>query len=133
MEEAPLRVMVVDDNAMVRQALCNILRQEPGIDVVAEASNGSDGVRLARELRPDLVLMDITLPTVNGFDATRLIKNDLPDTPILIVSQFDSPAFMRESLAAGASGFIAKHDASLHLIPAIRKLRPFSRAANRSA
>jgi len=118
-----LRAIVVDDNELVRHAICNILKEQPDIEVVCEAANGSDAVRLANQHQPDLVLMDITMPTVNGFTATRIIKQHLPQTQILVISQFNSPAFVRESLAAGASGFLSKENVARDLIAEIRRIQ----------
>jgi DNA-binding NarL/FixJ family response regulator len=118
-----LRVLIVDDNDMVRAALCELLQGQPDIEVTCEASNGSDAVRLAREHKPDLVLVDIAMPVMNGFDAIRFIKHAAPKTELLIVSQFDSPAFLRQAAAMGAIGYVKKHEAAKTLISEIRKIQ----------
>jgi DNA-binding NarL/FixJ family response regulator len=92
------------------------------IEVICEASDGADAVRKAREHRPDIVLLDITMPVMNGFEAARRIKHELPSTLILMVSQFDSAPFQREAITAGASGYVVKSNAASELIPALRKL-----------
>lgn len=122
MKSVTLRVLVVDDNEIVRRIICEILKSQADIDIVCEASNGRDAVRLANELKPDLVLLDITMPGMNGLEAARLIKHELPDTHILIVSQFASPAFIQEAFASGASGYVIKDKASIELIPAVRRI-----------
>jgi two-component system response regulator DesR len=107
---------------VVRRAICGLLKSQADIDIVCEAADGRDAVCFAREYRPDLVLLDITMPMMNGFEAARRIRHELPDTQVLIVSQFDSPAFIREALTSGASGYVIKDKASTELIPAVRKI-----------
>jgi DNA-binding NarL/FixJ family response regulator len=118
-----LRVLVVDDSGVVRRGICQILQSQADIEVICEAADGADAVRKAREHRPDVVLMDITMPVMNGFEAARRIKHELPSTLILMVSQFDSDPFAREAVAAGASGYVVKSNATSELIPALRKLQ----------
>ncbi len=89
--------------------------------VVCEASDGADAVRKVVEHRPDVVLLDITMPVMNGLEAARRIKHEFPLTLILVVSQYDSAPFAREAIAAGANGYIAKSNASAELIPMLRR------------
>jgi DNA-binding NarL/FixJ family response regulator len=117
-----LRVLVVDDSEVVRRGICQILQSQADIEVICEAADGADAVRKAREHRPDIVLLDITMPVMNGFEAARRIKHELPSTLILMVSQFDSAPFQREAITAGASGYVVKSNAASELIPALRKL-----------
>jgi len=121
MQALILRLLVVDDSDIVRRLICQILQTQPDIEVVCEASDGEDAIRKVRVHRPDVVLMDITMPVMNGFDATRRIRHEFPLTLVLIVSQYDSAPFMREAIAAGASGYVVKDNASAELIPALRK------------
>jgi len=121
MQALILRMLVVDDSDIVRRLICQILQTQPDIEVVCEASDGEDAIRKVRVHRPDVVLMDITMPVMNGFDATRRIKHEFPLTLVLVVSQYDSAPFMREAIAAGASGYVVKDNASTELIPALRK------------
>jgi len=123
MQALTLRVLVVDDSEIVRRGICQILQSQPDIRVVCEASDGADAVRRAGEHRPDIVLLDITMPVMNGFEAARRIKDELPSILILMVSQFDSAPFAREAVAAGASGYVVKSNASSELIPALRKIQ----------
>jgi DNA-binding NarL/FixJ family response regulator len=117
-----LRVLVVDDSDIVRRSICQILQSQLDIEIICEASDGADAVRKAREHRPDIVLLDITMPVMNGFEAARRIKHESPSTLILMVSQFDSAPFQREAIAAGASGYVVKSNAASELIPELRKL-----------
>jgi two-component system nitrate/nitrite response regulator NarL len=120
---SPLRVLVVDDSEVVRKAIVKLLQSHVDIEVVSEASNGRDAIHLAKELRPDLVLMDISMPVVSGFEATRLIKHDLPETKIIFLTQHRSRSFMKEASAAGADGFVTKDAASRELIPEVRRIQ----------
>ena len=113
----------MDDSEIVRRGICQLLQSQADIEIICEASDGADAVRKAKEHRPELVLLDITMPVMNGFAAARLINHELPLTQILMVSQFDSPAFVREALAAGASEYVVKSDASRDLIPAVRRIQ----------
>jgi DNA-binding NarL/FixJ family response regulator len=116
-----LRVLVVDDVEIVRRGICQILQTQADVEVISEAVDGADAVRKVREHRPDVVVLDITMPVMNGFDAARHIKHEFPSTLILVVSQGDSAPFAREAIAAGASAYVAKSNASTELIPMLRK------------
>ena len=116
-----LRVIVVDDSEMMRRLICRILLSQADIEIICEASDGAEAVRMVREHRPDVVLLDITMPVMNGFEAARQIKHEFPSTLILMVSQFDTGPFVREATAAGASGYVVKSNASTELIPALRR------------
>jgi DNA-binding NarL/FixJ family response regulator len=117
-----IRVLIVDDQSLVRAGFRMILDAEPGIEVVAEASNGLEGVLAARETKPDVVLMDIRMPEVDGLEATRrLLDADGTGGPkVLILTTFDLDEYVYEALRAGASGFMLKDTPPERLVEAIR-------------
>lgn len=123
MNARPLRVLVADDNEGVRRAISQILLAENDIEIVGEAVDGDDAVQKARQHRPDVVLLDITMPTMSGLEAAQILKHEFPLMHIVIVSQHDSRGFKWAALAAGVSGYVVKSDAARDLIPALRKLR----------
>ena len=115
-----IRVLLVDDHEMFRQGLCRLLDSEDGIDVVGEADNGREAVECARELAPDVVVMDLTMPEMNGIDATVNLLRERPSAKVSILSMHAHARFVRESLGAGASGYLLKENAVSELIRAIR-------------
>jgi len=119
---AAIRVAVVDDQALVRSGFLALLRSEDGIDVVGEAANGLDAVKVARAERPDVMLMDIRMPEMDGLEATRLITADpaLRTVRILVLTTFDLDAYVHEALRAGASGFLLKDTLPGELLAAVR-------------
>jgi PAS domain S-box-containing protein len=116
------KVLVVDDHELVRRGICSILATDPKLTVCAEAVDGRDAVQKARTERPDLVVMDISMPNMNGLDATREIKNILPATEVVIVSQHDSAEMVRQAFKAGARGYVMKSSISSDLLSAIANL-----------
>jgi DNA-binding NarL/FixJ family response regulator len=123
MERRPLRVLVVDDNESVRRSICQILHSQADIEVTCQASDGADALNQARQHHPDLVLLDITMPTMNGLDAARILKREFPSLHVLIVSQHDSRGFQWAALAAGASGYVVKSNAAQDLLPEVRRIQ----------
>jgi DNA-binding NarL/FixJ family response regulator len=115
-----IRVMLVDDEAIVRTGLRLVLESEPDIKVVGEASDGADAVRAATELCPDVVLIDIRMPRMDGLTATRQILADTPETRVIVVTTFNEDACVHEALRLGASGFLLKVAPPERLIEAVR-------------
>jgi DNA-binding NarL/FixJ family response regulator len=115
-----IRVLVVDDQAMVRAGFRLLLADEPDIDVVAEAGNGLEAVAEAARCHPDVILMDIRMPELDGLEATRRILAAEPSSRILILTTFDLDEYVYRALEAGASGFVLKDDPPEQLIAAVR-------------
>jgi two-component system response regulator NreC len=111
---------MVDDHEIVRAGLRMLLQTQPDIEIVAEADNGHDAVARARELQPDVVLMDISLPDLDGFEATQQIKHALPKTAVLALTMHESDEYFFKMLQAGASGYVPKKAAPTDLVTAIR-------------
>lgn len=114
------RIVLADDHAVVRKGFRLILNQEPDLEVIAEAGNGREAVRLALELRPDVLIMDISMPDMAGVEATRQIRESCPDCHILILSMHKDPVYVRESLRAGARGYLLKESIDEDLLRAVR-------------
>ena len=120
MEPEPIRVLVVDDHDVFRHGLAQLLAAE-GLAVVAEASGGEAGVRLASELRPDVVLMDLSMPGMSGVEATRAIAAAAPDAPrVVVLTLSDDDATMLEALLAGAAGYLLKEATLEEIVRAVR-------------
>jgi DNA-binding NarL/FixJ family response regulator len=118
-----LRILVVDDHAVVRRGVRALLESQPGWEVAAEATTGREAVELAKHLQPDIVVMDLSLPELNGLDATRLILKESPRTEVLVLTMHHSEELARNVLQAGARGYILKSDADESLIAAVDSLR----------
>jgi len=118
----PIRVVVADDQALVRSGFLALLRSEDDIEVVGEAANGFEAVKVAKAERPDVMLMDIRMPELDGLEATRLITADpaLAAVRVLVLTTFDLDAYVHEALCAGASGFILKDTLPTDLLAAVR-------------
>lgn len=103
-----IKIMIVDDQPLVREGLSTLLGLRPEIEVVGTATDGNDALHKAVELLPDIVLMDIRMPGVNGVEGTRLLKDSLPDTKVLILTTFNDSEYIFEALEEGASGYLLK-------------------------
>ena len=119
----PLRILVADDHHVVRTGLRALLESKKGWEVCAEASNGREAVEKAGKLKPDVAVLDIGMPLLNGVEATRQIRKLSPKTEILILTMHDSELLVQEVLGAGAHGYILKDDADRNLIAAVDALR----------
>ena len=117
-----IRVLVVDDQSMVRAGFRLLLADEPDIEVVAEASNGRDAVAQAARFRPDVILMDIRMPEMDGLEATRRILATDTDARVLVLTTFDLDDYVFEALRAGASGFVLKDEPPEQLLGAVRTI-----------
>ncbi|SMC69888.1 response regulator transcription factor [Lentzea albidocapillata] len=115
-----IRVVVVDDQEMVREGFSALLDAQDDIEVVGAAGDGVQGVALARTVRPDVVLMDIRMPEMDGLTATRLLLNGSDDLKVLVLTTFDLDDYVYEALQAGASGFLLKHAPARELLNAVR-------------
>jgi DNA-binding NarL/FixJ family response regulator len=117
-----LTVLLVDDHALVRKGFRRMLEDDAAISVVGEASEGEEAVRLALELKPKVVVMDCALPGVNGIDATRRIRAKMPGATVLMLSMHSEDTLVRQSLEAGARGYILKNALELDLVSAIKRV-----------
>ena len=115
-----IRVLVADDHAIVRTGIRHVLETEPGFSVVAEASNGTEALALALELRPDVAVLDISMPGGSGLQAAADLRRRLPDTRVLVLSMHDNTEYVLESLRAGVHGYLLKDSAASELGSAIR-------------
>ncbi len=116
---SPIRVMVVEDFHLFRRFVCSKLKQRPELQVVCEVSDGHDAVRMAVELRPDLILLDIGLPTLNGLQAAKRIRDLAPESKIIFSTQETSLEIVQEAMRLGAWGYVFKSHAEGHLLLAI--------------
>jgi len=116
----PLRILLADDHVTVRHGLKLLIDNEPDLKVVGEASDGNEAVQRARELKPDVIVMDISMPGMNGLAATRALKKLQPGTAIVTLTRHGDDAYLQELLRAGASGYVLKRSAPTELLHAIR-------------
>lgn len=117
-DDGRISLIIADDHAMVRAGFVALLSEQPGFEIIGQAENGADCVRLAAELRPDVVLMDVSMPIMNGIEATRQVVRD-SSSRVLILTTYDSDDYVYEALRAGASGFLLKDSPPAELINAI--------------
>ena len=117
------RVLIADDHAMLREGMRNLLSQEKDFELVGEAANGEEAVQLAKELKPDIVIMDIVMPRLNGVEATRQIKQVSPSTALLILTAYSDIRYIIGLLEAGACGYLLKNSPGKEVVKAIRAVR----------
>ena len=116
------RTLIVDDNAGFRHSMKDFLEWEPDIEVIGEAADGQEAILKARELKPDLVLMDLRMPGISGIDATRQLKHEMPELKIIILTIFDLQQYKEAAMASGASAYVSKKSLSEELLPTIRSM-----------
>ena len=114
------RTLIVDDDVRFRGYVKDLLASEPDIEVVGEASDGREAILKARALKPDLVLMDIRMPGMNGVNATRQLKDEMPEVNVIVVTAFDLQEYREAAIVSGASGYVVKKALVRELVPAIR-------------
>jgi len=117
-----MRVLVVDDHEVVRRGVISILRSRPGCVVCGEAADGREAIEKARELQPEVIIMDVSMPNLNGLEATRAIRGVVPACEVIILSQHDSPEMARQAFKAGALGYVVKSSVSQHLMAALDRV-----------
>ncbi len=118
-----IRVLLADDHTILRAGLKMMLNAQPDIEVVGEAQDGRQAIQEAQRLQPDIVLMDITMPDINGIEATRQIKRLLPDIRVLMLTMHEHDEYVFQALQAGASGYMLKEAADTELITALRVIK----------
>ena len=117
-----MRLLIVDDHEVVRRGVRSLLLEQSEFEVCGEAVDGQDALDKARELKPDLIVMDVSMPRLNGLEATRQLSSTLPDCPVLILSQHDNPEMARQALKAGARGYVVKGSIAKDLLSAVSKV-----------
>jgi two-component system response regulator DesR len=120
--DGPIRLLLADDQALVRGALSALLGLERDLEVVAEVSSGDQVVAAVRQHRPDVALLDVEMPGLDGIEATAALLKEFPDVRVLIVTTFGRPGFLRRAMQAGASGFVVKDTPAAQLADAVRRV-----------
>jgi two-component system, NarL family, response regulator LiaR len=121
-EGGPSRIVVADDHPLFRSALTGVLNGHSDFEVVGEAADGREALELCRKLGPELVLMDVMMPRMDGLAATRAIKREFPDTAVLMLTSYEDPDYLLEAIEAGAAGFILKMTSPHEMIEAVRRV-----------
>ncbi len=118
----PARILIADDHDLVRDGLKHMLSYEEDLEAVGEASNGREAVELCRRLKPDLVLMDVRMPQMDGLEATRAIKAQQLEISVLIITTYENPDYLLEAIKAGAAGYVLKDASNQQLVSAMRRV-----------
>jgi DNA-binding NarL/FixJ family response regulator len=122
MDEKPARLIIADDHALLRSGIRSMLYGEPDLEVVGEAADGAEALELCRRLQPDLVLMDVRMPKMDGLAATRAIKEEFPRTSVVMVTMQEDPDYLFEAVIAGAAGYVLKGATPEQLTNAVRQV-----------
>ena len=117
-----IKILLTDDHTLFRQGIRTLLSAETDLEVVGESGNAMDAVALAQQVRPDVILMDIGMPGMSSFEATRLIRKDRPDTKVVFLSMYDDDDYLAECVEMGASGYVLKDSPAEQLVTAIREV-----------
>jgi DNA-binding NarL/FixJ family response regulator len=117
----PIRVLIADDHVMVQESFKMVLDREPDIQVIGEARDGREAIRLSRSLKPDVVLMDISMPLLTGLDAIHLVREAMPHVKVVVVTMFHKEPYIRQAFEQGALGYVLKTAPVSELVAAIRK------------
>src|SRR5215831_20249311 len=123
-----IRILLADDHDVVRRGLISMLAARPDWEVCGEAQNGREAVSLAVKLKPNVAVLDLSMPELNGLEATRQIRKEVPETEVLVFSMYESEEFVRDLLAAGARGYVLKSDVAAQLLTAVETVarhKPF--------
>jgi len=116
------RILLVDDHQVLREGLLSLLEKQPDMAVVGDAGEGRTALQLVRDLQPDIVIMDVNMPGMDGIDATRLIARDYPKTKVLALSMYLRKAFVTEMFKCGAAGYVLKENAFVEIVQAVRAI-----------
>jgi len=119
---AQIRILLTDDHTLFRQGIRTLLAAEPDFDVVAEAADAAEAVAMARQSRPDIVLMDVGMTGLSSFEATRVIRKERPETHVIFLSMYDDDEYLSESVDVGASGYLLKESPAEQLLTAVREV-----------
>lgn len=122
MSTTPIRILTADDHPMIRAGLVSLLATEPGLEVVAEANNGEEALEKYRELRPDIVLMDLSMPVMDGLAATKAIRDEFPDARVIVLTTYGGDEDIHRALDAGATGYLIKDMVAEEVLDIIRKV-----------
>jgi two-component system nitrate/nitrite response regulator NarL len=114
-----IKTLIVDDHLIVREGLKSLLESQEKIEIVGEASNGLEAIELAKEICPDIILMDISMPIMNGIEATKILHNSLPDLKVLVLTMHDNKEYAHQILESGAKGYVLKNSSSTELVIAM--------------
>jgi DNA-binding NarL/FixJ family response regulator len=125
-------ILIVDDNPRLRILIRQLLAEEPDLHVVGEAANGMDAIRMADQLRPEIILMDLVMPGINGLEAMRRIKVNRPATKVIITTVHSESAYLKAAEASGTDAFLVKRTLMTNLVPTIRRLLGHTSSPNTS-
>lgn len=118
-----IRILLADDHALLRQGTAELLQHEPDFEIVGQAENGQEAVRMAHEIQPDVIVMDVRMPVLSGVEATRQIRQELPQVQVLVLTAYDDDQYVFSLLQAGASGYLLKTAPASELVRSIHQVR----------